>query len=292
MSPLSLLFLVVSAAAVVGGAKRSTVTARIIKLRPTRPHEGGPVGVHRGPEHDQLVWSRFATGSAAEQTVHVGDVPFGAWRVELYAVSPRIDGGVRFPTKVGKKDYGWNDPPPDGSRVIEAGVKALNTALDLAGPVIEGGAQALGAPPGVAATISSVVQSLIDAIPSAVRKARVDYWSKWREGKRGNAAERRRVRAAVSKWRDENGAYALKSAHLLGYWRWEGAGGELPEDNTSSGGKPIPHDPAFLFETRPTASLELLGNGASSRVRVVVPATSKVPTGERRYVVLVTSLDD
>ena len=116
----------------------------------------------------------------------------------------------------------------------------------------------------------------------------MDEWERWREGRKGDAAERERVRKAVRRWRDENGAYALGQAAKLDYWAWFGSAGELPELPQATGGKPVPADPRYRLEGKPTARLELLGDGVTSRLFVTIPATEAVPPGERRYIVLVS----
>jgi hypothetical protein len=263
----------------------------VVPLRPrpgTQAHEGGPLG--RGPDEvDSIVWSQFASGPSETEDVHVGDVPFGTWVVMLLVVESGIEGGIKFPSKTGKKIYAWDDPPPGGAPVLRASASAMNSALRVAGPALEAAATAYGAPPGAASAIVSAARSIVDAIPDAVARGRVRQWSDWREGRRGSDAEQARVRAAVSRWRDVNGTYAVGHARKLYSLRWRGSVGELPEaPDPATGGRAIPDDPRFRWDGRPTAWTSLLTAGNSLRVYVRLPATAATPPGERRVLVTVT----
>jgi len=276
------------AVAVAVASEAKPKKARVI---PTVRGKGPPVR-HADRRRD-FSFSWYESGPSAEDTKHVGDISSGKYRVELYVLSPNIDGGVKFPSKFGKKFFGWNDPPPDGAPVIEAGVKVSNTALALAGPVIEAGAQSLGVPPGVASSITEAVKKIFEAIPKGLKKSRVLVWSRWREGKYGSSSDRETVIEQVRVWRDLNPRVSMKRSHQLLYYSWEGLTGEIPEtERDIPGGKPISPSSAFVYDGRPTAFLEPLGDGSSHRVKVRLPSTLKAGNGERRMVIFVTPVKD
>lgn len=123
------------------------------------------------PESPGRVRSRFEHGPAAARTIDLGDVGPGRWKVQLYAVEANIPGSIKFTGKIGQKEYGWNDAPPDGGRVLSASVDMMNKGITVITPAAEVVAQGYGAPPGTATGIAKVLSSVIDAIPKQVERA-------------------------------------------------------------------------------------------------------------------------
>lgn len=267
-----------------------------------QPHRGtsttgldnGPVGqppvTPDKPTSPGRVWSRFEHGPAAARTIDLGDVGPGRWKVQLYAVEPKIPGSITFKRKIGKKEYRWNDPPPDGGRVLSASVDVMNKGITVITPAAEVVAQGYGAPAGTATAIAEVLSSIIDAIPELVRRGRVRNWSEFREGERGSAAQKDRMKKMVERWRDANPIYALGQSKLLDYWQWQGSGGELPTLAPSGGGKPIPTNPAYALVGQPRAVMTPLpgSDSGAQRITITIPATEQTPSGERRIVAVAT----
>ena len=115
------MFWLLALALTMAGAGPSAPAVQVVPPRRTRPGPRPPV---RGPEPDDdpddlplVAWSRFATGPGEADDVQIMDLPADGWKVELWAVAPNIDGGVRF---AGGKTYGWNDPPPGAAPVVRA----------------------------------------------------------------------------------------------------------------------------------------------------------------------------
>jgi hypothetical protein len=266
-------------------------TSRPAKRRPgsgtaTREHDGPKV---RGPSVPETgaMDSGSGVGQRDDAEIVLPAVPGRTWVVQLYITTPRIEGSVRFPLKVGKKTYGWNEAPPDGGKVLEAGAELLGKALEEIGPSAEVASSALGAPPGVGAAVVAAASAIVAAIPDTVRRGRVELWSKWREGKKGTSEQRGLVVAQVARWRDANPLVALQQSLLVGYWQWEGAAGQVPPKPSAGHGKNALVD-GYELTSPPTARLVDQGNGTVVPV-VTLPSTSKVPAGERRYTVVVSA---
>jgi hypothetical protein len=267
------------------GPKRTTTT---------RPHWGEPPKGKPLPQPKDfggLQWNLFAQGPRSEREIYLGDVPPGTVRADLYVLSPGIEGFIHFANKRGKDNYGWDDPPPGGSPIIQASVDALNAAVNVVAPVADAALASYGVPPGVVSAIARAVGRLLDVIPDAVERWRVEQWTKWREGDGGEPAERARIKAEVARWRDRSGLVAKKSATLRARYHWRGSGPELPlvPLPESGKGKPIVPVGGYSMVDQPRLRLQAKSGTDWRECILLLPATDLVPLGERRYVFVLQS---
>lgn len=249
--------------------------------KPLEPSGSGPEG---------LQWSRFYIGEREAREVYIGDLPPGDWAVTLRVVQPGIEGAIRFRAKSGKKNYGWNDPPPGGEGVAKGIIGLVNGGLEALAPAGEVVATAYGVTPGVVTGVVNIVTGILGAIPSAIERGRVKDWSEWREGEMGSPSERQRMKDEVARWRDSNGLHAIQGADRIGIWHWEGSSGDLPLTGLPVGGKPIPIKPGYAMTDAPSVSLEPKAGTDWQKLVLRMPATEAVPYGERRYVAVARPL--
>ncbi len=175
------------------------------------------------PDDESLqatVWTSWAVKAPIE--ARAMDFPTGGpWVVEVLAMAPDVDGGVRFPAKLGHDEFGYAAGPDGSAPVLEAVLGKVTDAARAVAPAAGAAAQAYGVPPGVVEAAIAAASKLIEAIPDALERSRVSIWNRWREGQYGNAAERARVREEVERWRDVNWSIAIRKGWLCQYWRFE-----------------------------------------------------------------------
>lgn len=166
------------------------------------------------------VWTAWASKQPIQ--ARALDLPTGGtWVVEVLALAPDIDGGVRFPLKFGDDEFRYPAGPPESAPVLEAVLGKLTEVAQAVAPAAGAAAQAIGVPPGAIEAAVAAASKLIDAIPEQFARGRVSIWSRWREGEYGDEAERARVRAEVATWRDVNWTVAIRRGFLCQYWRFE-----------------------------------------------------------------------
>jgi hypothetical protein len=155
------------------------------------------------------------------------DVPTGQrWRVDLLVLAPKFADHIRFPGKLGQKDYYWQAGPPDSAPVLEAVLDRVTNVTRAAAPAAGAALSAYGVPPGVVEAAVAVANQVLSSIPDKVGRDRVQQWLDWREGQRGDESARAAVREFVQRWRDQNPFVATEVASLCEGWRFEG----LPSD--------------------------------------------------------------
>jgi hypothetical protein len=270
--------------AVAKGAKRQ---AKHIREKPHTPRPDIAEGTR------MLQWSRMRVGGRAEaETVYIGDLAPGRYEVNIYALAPNIDGYVRFPTKPGKKNYGYNDAPPGGAGVAGATVGVVNGLLKIAAPAADAAAGAYGIPPGVITAAVNVVTKVLGLIPDAIERSRVKTWSKFRMGLYGDSAERSFMRTQVARWLDPNVLWAMGKSSLLRQYHYEGAEGELRlmDAPPAAHGKQVQEKGGFQLANPPTVALLPKAGTDHRRLEVVLPPTTVVPGGERRIAIIATPM--
>ncbi len=237
------------------------------------------------------IWTSWAVTAPIE--ARVMDLPIGPeWSIEVIALAPDIEGGIRFPGE--SETYGYAAGPDGSAPAIEALLSTLTDAAEDAAPAAGAAAMSVGIPPGVVESAVGIATALIDKIPDAIGRARVRAWSRWREGSYGDAAERARVRSEVATWRDADWRKAIRKAWVCQYWRFAGSPTDAGEQEWAlvadtypehtGGGKSLARLKPCANAAPPRVWSEGIGGGYARVFVRLEPSTLGV--SERRYVVL------
>jgi len=238
-----------AAVAIAGGsapAKPVGLRAYVRKVYHTKPQAGPEGQAPGGDDSWRGPHSLYAAGNAV--ALHV-DVPPGRYEVAGIVLVPEIPGHVRFPLKVGEKNYYYRKGP-DGSAPLLSGVaKAANVAAEIGGTVAGGTGD-----PRVAALAAALelIGTVSNKLSDAVARSRVKIWARWRAGEYGPDDARELMREYVRAYFDPQLNVALKAASVRGEWRWEG---------DAAGGWPVRESSGEWSATPPLVTASKLGDG-------------------------------